>query len=56
MSSKKKVDLVAYFLSNSPASQYRAFTKIVPVDDYSKYPPPTIKSDEEYLCNFFDRL
>lgn len=56
MSGKRRVDLVAYFLRGSPASQYRSLTKIIPINEYSRFQAPPVPTDEDYLCDFFDRL
>lgn len=53
--SKKRTDLVGYFLRTSPLARFRAYSKIIGCS-FHKYPEPAFKSDAEYLADFLNGL
>lgn len=50
------MNLLRFFLQNSPTARYDRFTQIFGTGVSDKNPPPVFKSDDQYVLDFLNRL
>jgi GNAT superfamily N-acetyltransferase len=54
--SGRRMNLMRFFLKSSPSARHDRFTQIFATGVSEKNPPPVIKSDEQYVYDFLNRL
>ncbi len=54
--SGRRMNLIHFFLKNSPSARHDRFTQIFTIGASEKNPPPVIISDDKYVYDFLNRL